>query len=133
MGKKPVSRHALYERLEQRYEGVVVERLLMALEIAGPPPGWYRSGRSKRGRPEEFGWKPLAVVLTLMFYWGFTYREMATHLRYDRWLLKEVGLKRAPSKSVLQKAVKRMPQEWLKKVNETAIEMWGKNEDAPGI
>jgi len=39
MGKKPISRRALYKRLEERYEGVVIERFPIALVIAGPPPG----------------------------------------------------------------------------------------------
>jgi hypothetical protein len=119
--KEPeISRHALYEKIERRYEEDVVRRLLQALEEVGPPPGWYQGG--SRGPKERFDWRSMTVLLSLMFYWDFTFREMATHIQHSTWLLEALGLNRAPAKSTLQKACGRIPDTWLKEVNRAVLQ-----------
>ncbi len=95
-----------------------VFRVMNALDAVGPPPGWYGSG--PRGPKEVFDWKAMTVLLTLMFYWGMTFREMTLRLERDEWLLKALGVPRAPAKSTLQKARARIPTSWLEEVGEAA-------------
>jgi len=98
--KEPeISRHALFERVERRYEKDVVKRLLKALDVVDPPPGWYST--SPRGKKETFDWRAMTVLLTLMFYWGFTFWEMSAHLEHDQWLLSALGRPRASANSTL--------------------------------
>lgn len=127
--EQEISRHALYERIEKRYEEDAVRRLLRALDAMGPPPGWYDSG--PQGPKETFGWKAMTVILTLMFYWNFTFREMSAHLEHDEWLLRALGLPRAPAKSTLQKACARIPDTWLKDLNRAVLRE-KKNETGDG-
>jgi hypothetical protein len=75
----------------------------------------------------------LAVIPALMFHRAPRTARWQPIRRYDRQPLREVWLKRAPSESVLQKAAKQMPDQRLKGVNETAAEMWGRNEEGPDI
>lgn len=82
-----------------------------------PPPG---------GRPTDFEFKPMLLVLLLMVYHRKEYREMAAHLKNNPALVAEIGLKKAPSKSSIHSACKRIGIDMLAKLNDEIIDRFKK-------
>ena len=110
------------------------------LEDMPPPPGWHKRkkvGRPSKRRPpghqEEFGWKPMVLVLLLKTLHGLTYRETTSHLRANPELCARMMLPRAPSPKTIRTALERMPEAWLKKLNARVVgDTKGGRSAAPG-
>jgi len=68
------------------------------------------------GRP-AFPTKAKVMCALLKVKFGFDYRSMESHLRSRPDLLEIMELKKAPSKSVINDALRMIPMKYLKKVN----------------
>jgi transposase len=64
--------------------------------------------RSKRGRPVEYPLPTLFVLLGLKFDSGLGYRDFVALVNFNPALLERLGLERAPSRSLLHLALKRL-------------------------
>lgn len=128
----------IYEEAAKDEETYLMLLYKELLEDMPPPPGWRK--RSKPGRPpkrrpghqEEFGWKPMVLVLLLKTLHGLTYRETASHLRANPELCARMGLPRAPSPKTIRLALTRMPEAWLKKLNKHLLDDSEKGGDLDG-
>jgi hypothetical protein len=66
----------------------------------------------------EYGFRPMLLVMMLMVRARKDYREMESHLRNNPPLLREKGLRRAPSKSSIHSAASRIGSDTLAEVND---------------
>jgi len=80
---------------------------LSAFAIRFLPPA-VPTSRSNYGRPVEFPLPTLFVLLGLKFDSGLGYRDFVASLTFNPQLLHHLGLTRAPSYSLLHKALKRL-------------------------
>ncbi|MFQ5906271.1 MAG: IS5 family transposase [bacterium] len=69
--------------------------------------------RSRRGRPVQFPLPTLFVLLALKFDSGLGYRDSVAQVDFNPYLLHRLGLERAPSYSLLQKALTRIDTKLL--------------------
>ncbi|MDF1539012.1 MAG: IS5 family transposase [Candidatus Thorarchaeota archaeon] len=69
--------------------------------------------RSSHGRPVEFPLPTLFVLLGLKFDSGLGYRDFVARVDFNPQLLQHLGLTRAPSYSLLHKALKRLDTQLL--------------------
>jgi hypothetical protein len=80
-----------------------------------------RSGGENGGRP-PYPARAMVMCALLKEKFGFDYRSMESHLRARPDLLKIMEIEKAPSKSAIYDAVKKIPERYLKKVNGTLVE-----------
>ena len=82
------------------------------------------------GRP-AFPTKAKIMCAMLKVKFGLDYRSMESHLRSRPDLLEIMELKKAPSKTVINDSLKRIPMPYLKKVNAKLPEPIKKKDIAP--
>ena len=70
------------------------------------------------GRNVSYGFKTMLLILLLMVYHRKEYREMEAHLNNNSHLLKELGLKRSPGKSTMQRGCAKISINTLVRVND---------------
>jgi hypothetical protein len=120
----------VYERAargEERFFLDIAEEVASEIE---EPQSWKKRGRSRAhqgGRPYEYEFRPMLIVLMLMVYHRKEYREMDAHLRSNPLLLKELGLERAPSKSSIHSAASRIGIDTLAEVNDAIVDRFKKS------
>lgn len=113
----------IYEEAGKEEEAFLIYDFREMLENVPSPPGWHKKKgpgrpRTKRqGRKEEFGWRPMMIVLLLQARHELTPREMSSHLRANPDQCQRLGIPRAPSASTISRARNRFPEKWLKQVN----------------
>jgi hypothetical protein len=116
--------YVVYERAskgEDRFFLDIAEEVVSEIE---EPANWRRKkerGRRGGGRPCEYGFREMLIVLMLMVYHRKEYREMEAYLRNDPLLLTELGMKRAPSKSTIHSAASRIGLDTLSAVNDSIV------------
>jgi len=71
----------------------------------------------KTGRRPAFPTKTKIMCAMLKVKFGFDYRSMESHLRSRPDLLEIMELQKAPSKSVINDSLKKIPMSYLRKVN----------------
>ena len=117
--------YLVYERASKDEERLFLD---MAKEVVGEVDelkSWKRKKRDPRkhpgGRPYEYEFKPMLLILLLMVYHRKEYRAMEAHLKSNGWLLNELGLKKAPSKSSIHAAASRIGIKTLVRMNDAII------------
>jgi len=105
-----------YERLRKDEETLFL-RKARAVVWGMPPPWEPRRG----GRPPSHDPRALVICLLLMRELRRDYRGMESHLRARRGL-DALGLRKAPSKSTLHRAAKRLSERYLRMVNDRLVE-----------
>ena len=93
-------------------------RTAFAAVDASPPPWTPKNQHGGRSNIEP---KALAKCVLIMVEERKTLRDMVAYLHAHPDVLKAVGLKRVPSKSSLNRAVRRIPQRYLRRVSETVV------------
>ena len=73
--------------------------------------------KPKTGGRSAFPTKAKVMCAMLKVKFGFDYRSMESHLRSRPDLLEIMGLQKAPSKTVINDSLKRIPISYLRKVN----------------
>jgi hypothetical protein len=106
------------------------------LDIAGEvvaeieePANWKKPKDPRKrggGRPYEYEFRPMLLVLMLMVRDRKDYREMESHLRNNPKLLTELGLEKAPSKSSIHSAASRIGLDTLADVNDAIVSRFKK-------
>jgi hypothetical protein len=112
--------YVVYERASRNEESLFLDIAGEVVEEIEEPACWKKQkDASKRGggRPYEFEFRPMLLVLMLMVRDRKDYREMESHLRNNPNLVKELGLKRTPSKSSIHSAASRIGLDTLAEVN----------------
>lgn len=127
MGRK--GQYVVYERASRDEESFF---LVMAKRVASEtkePMNWKRRVDPKKhagGKPVEYGFREMLLVLLLMVYQRKEYREMESHLKNNPNLVAELGLKKAPSKSSIQRAASKIGIEALARINDSITERFKK-------
>jgi hypothetical protein len=122
-----VSRHKVYEQVSKDEENEYIKEVVVQVSKMPKPRGWTRRksrGRPKKrgaGRPPEFEWWSLVVVLLLMQYLGLGYRLTAAHISARPDLMKTLELDKPPSKSTLHRAQQSLSQGWLEELNRRVL------------
>ena len=93
-------------------------RTAFAAVDANPPPWTPKNQHGGRSNIEP---RALAKYVLVMAEECKTIRDMVAYLHAHPDVLEAVGLKRVPSKSSLNRAVRRIPQRYLRRVSETVV------------
>lgn len=116
--------YVVYERASRNEESLFLDVAGDVVAEIMEPANWKMpKDPSKRGggRPYEYGFRPMLLVLMLMVRDRKDYREMESHLRNSPNLLKELGLEKAPSKSSIHSAAARIGLDTLANVNDAIV------------
>ena len=95
------------ERASRNEESLLVDIAGEVVAEVGEPVSWKKPMDLKKrggGRPCEYGFRPMLLILMPLVRDRKDYREMESHLRNNIKLLKELGLVKAPSKSTIRSA-----------------------------
>jgi hypothetical protein len=116
--------YVVYERAARVEERFFLDIAKEVVDHVQEPKSWKKEGKPGRhqgGRPCEYGFRPMLLVLMVMVRDRKDYREMESHLRNDPALLRELGLARAPSKSMIHSAASRIGLDTLAEVNDAIV------------
>lgn len=129
-----VGEYVVYEKASKDEEQLFLK---MAIEVVGTvkePSDWKKPRNPKKhagGKPISYHFKPMVLVLLLMDYHRKNYREMEAHIKCNKHLLTELGLKESPSKSTIHVAHGKVSTKLLRKLNDTTLSKF-KKEDVGG-
>lgn len=125
--------YVVYERASRDEESFF---LIMAKQVVSEvrePKNWKQAAGPKKqhpgGRKTEYGFREMLLVLLLMVYHRKEYREMEAHLKNNLSLVNELGLKKAPSKSSIQRAASKIGIDTLAKLNDAITDRFKKITD----
>jgi hypothetical protein len=116
--------YVVYERATKEEESLFLEIAAQVVAEIEEPANWKKvkdPGKRGGGRPYEYGFRPMLLILMLMVRDRKDYRETASHLRNDPRLLVQLGLDKAPSKSSIHSAAARIGLDTLADVNDGII------------
>ena len=102
-----VGEYVVYERASKDEEQLFLKIAIDLVTTVKEPSNWMKPRNPKKhagGKPVSYHFKPMMLVLLLMNYHRKDYREMEAHLKCDKHLLTELGLKESPSKSTIHVA-----------------------------
>lgn len=116
--------YVVYERASRNEESLFVDIAGEVVAEVEEPADWKKGKDPKKrggGRPYEFEFRPMLLVLMLMVRDRKDYREMESHLRSNPDLVEELGLKKTPSKSSIHSAAARIGLDKLGEVNQAIV------------
>ena len=116
----------VYERVSRDEERMFLDMAEEVVEETEEPRDWNgtKSRDPKKhagGRPNEYTFRQMLLVLLLMVYHRKEYREMEAHLKNNPILLSELGLKKAPGKSTMHRAAGKVGIDTLVRMNDAII------------
>jgi hypothetical protein len=129
-----VGEYVVYERATKDEEQLFLKIAIEAVSTVKEPSDWKKPRNPKNhagGKPVLYHFKPMMLVLLLMNYHRKDYREMEAHLKCNKHLLTELGLKESPSKSTIHVAHGKVSTKLLRKLNDIALSKF-KKEDVIG-
>jgi hypothetical protein len=116
--------YVVYERASREEERLFFDIAGEVVSGVEEPANWKKSKDPRKrggGRPYEYGFRPMLLVLMLMVRDRKDYREMESHLRNNPALLRQLGLKKPPSKSSIHSAASRIGLDTLADVNDAIV------------
>jgi hypothetical protein len=116
--------YVVYEKAAREEERLFIDIASEVVAEIEEPAGWKKTKDPKKrggGRPYEYGFRPMLLVLMLMVRDRKDYREMESHLRSSPVLLRQLGLGKAPSKSSIHSAAVRIGLDTQVDVNSAII------------
>jgi hypothetical protein len=116
--------YVVYERASRNEESLFIDIAGDVVAEVDEPASWKRAKDPRKrggGRPYEYGFRPMLLVLMVMVRDRKDYREMESHLRNNPSLVRELGLERAPSKSSIHSAASRIGLDTLADVNDAIV------------
>jgi len=128
----------VYERVSRDEERMFLDMAEEVVEETEEPGDWKGTTRNRDpkkhagGRPIEYTFRQMLLVLLLMVYHRKEYREMEAHLKNNPTLLSELGLKKAPGKSTMHRAAGKMGIGTLVRMNDAIIARFKKIEEDQG-
>ena len=129
-----VGEYVVYERASKDEEQLFLKIAIDLVATVKEPSNWMKPRNPKKhagGKPISYHFKPMMLILLLMNYHRKDYREMEAHLKCNKHLLPELGLKESPSKSTIHVAHGKVSAKLLRKLNDTALSKF-KKEDVEG-
>ncbi len=117
----------IYDAIRRDETGFLLQVADQALVELSKPPGWTHRpapGRPRKrgpGRPEAFPWDAMAKVLLFQNALDMDYRRMEAYLRSAPELRRRMGLRRAPSRNTIWRALRRFPEPWLHEFNDAVL------------
>ncbi len=130
-----VGEYVVYERASKDEEQLFLKIAIDLIATVKEPSNWTKPRNPKKhagGKPVSYHFKPLMLVLLLMNYHRKDYREMEAHLKCNKHLLlTELGWKKAPSKSTIHVAHRKVGTKLLRELNDAALSKF-KKEDVEG-
>jgi hypothetical protein len=91
--------YVVYERASRDGESFFLVMAKRVTDETDEPRNWKRKvvdpKKHSGGRPQQYGFREMLLVLLLMVYHRKEYREMEAHLKNNPNLVKELGLKKA--------------------------------------
>lgn len=113
--------YLVYERASRDEERLFIDTAKEIVNAMEEPRGWKRRdpGKHAGGRPFVYPFRQMLLILLLMAYHRKEYREMEAHLNNNPSLLRELGLKKAPGKSTMQRACTRIGIGTLVRMNDS--------------
>lgn len=121
--RMPVSRYRVYEEASKIEENAFLDEVIELVWRMPKPRSWAIREPPRRpeerywGRPSEFSWQAIVIVLLLMQYRGEGFRGISSHVRSRPELMKRLGLTKPPSKTTLHRAHSVLRQGWLESLN----------------
>jgi len=116
--------YVVYERASREEESLFLNIAGEVISKIEEPANWKKVKDPRKrggGRPYEYGFRPMLLVLMLMVRDRKDYREMESHLRNNPALLRQLGLEKAPSKSSIHSAASRIGLDTLADVNDAIV------------
>ena len=120
------------------YEKAEEEEIRLFLEISKRvvwkqknPKGW-KEKRREAGRP-PYDWRGLVVLLLLKVFYRLKFREIASFAKGFPGLKEFLELEATPSRSTLQRAMNKLNVAWLRKLNDTIVAEFKKNESKNAV
>ena len=113
--------YLVYERASRDEERLFLETAREVVNEIEEPKNWKKKQDPKKhpgGRNVSYGFRTMLLILLLMVYHRKEYREMEAHLNNNSHLLKELGLKRSPGKSTMQRGCAKISINTLVRVND---------------
>lgn len=107
--------YLVYERASRDEERLFLEAAKEVVQEVREPA---KKHRNRRGRPVTYSLKSMILILLLMTYHRKEYREMESHLKSNPRLVRELGLKKAPGKSTIQRAATSVAVDYLVRLND---------------
>ena len=129
-----VGEYVVYERASKDEEQLFLKIAIDLVATVKEPSNWMKPRNPKKhagGKPVSYHFKPMMLVLPLMNYHRKDYREMEAHLKCNKHLLPELGLKESPSKSTIHVAHGKVSTKLVRNLNDTALSKF-KKEDVEG-
>lgn len=122
--------YVVYERASKDEARLFIDTARETVGEMKEPEDWKRHNprRHAGGRPLTYTFRQMFLILLLMVYQRKEYREMEAHLSNDPHLLKELGLRKAPGKSTMQRACARIGTSALVRMNDAVIAKFKKRE-----
>lgn len=125
-----VGEYVVYERASKDEEQLFLKIAIEVVSTVKEPSNWMKPRNLKKhagGKPVSYHFKPMLLVLLLMDYHRKDYREMEAHLKCNKHLLTELGLKESPSKSTIHVAHGKVSTKLLRELNDTALSKFKKD------
>jgi len=121
--------YLVYERASRDEERLFFNTAKEVIGEIDEPKNWKERDRNKHpgGRPFTYPFRTMLLILLLMVYHRKEYREMEAHLNNNPQLLKELGLKRSPGKSTMQRACAKISLDTLVRVNDAVTAKFKKS------
>jgi hypothetical protein len=116
--------YVVYERATRNEESLFIDIAGDVVDEVEEPANWKKGKDPRkrgRGRPYEYGFRSMLLVLMVMVRDRKDYREMESHLRNNPSLVRELGLEKAPSKSSIHSAASRIGLDTLADVNDAIV------------
>ena len=113
--------YLVYERASRDEERLFLETAREVVNEIEEPKNWKKKQDPKKHpgvRNVSYGFRTMLLILLLMVYHRKEYREMEAHLNNNPSLLKELGLKRSPGKSTMQRGCAKISINTLVRVND---------------
>ena len=120
----------VYEMASRDEERLFFEVAKEAVEEVQEPLNWRKLRDPEKhagGKPVDYQFKSMLLTLLLMNYHRKEYREMEAHLKNSPHIVRLIGLKRAPSKSTIQRAHVKIGISMLANLNDIIISKFKKD------
>lgn len=124
-----VGEYVVYERSSKDEEQLFLKIAIDLVATVKEPSNWMKPRNPKKhagGKPVSYHFKPMMLILLLMNYHRKDYREMEAHLKCNKHLLTELGLKESPSKSTIHVAHGKVSTKLLRELNDTVLSKFKK-------
>ncbi|MEM3118271.1 MAG: transposase [Nitrososphaerales archaeon] len=109
-----------YDLYRKDEEALFLEKAKLVVWSMDAP--WEPKSGGENGGRTPYPPRAMVMCALLKEKFRFDYRSMESHLRARPDLLKIMEIDRAPSKSVIHDAAKKIPEKYLKRVNSMLVE-----------